>query len=312
MPFRISKFPEFPVEFPEFQDYTPSMDILPQLLVNGLVAGAIYALVAMGFSLIYGTTRFFNLAHGPVAVAGGYGVFLFSGLLQWPLSVGIILGILFAGVFGWGLDKLVYLPLRRRKASGMILLVASLGLFTVIPSMLAIAFGTSFHNLASGSTITTLHLGSVLFTHVQLLGVLASLVVFMGLMLAFRLTRLGRAVRAVSDDEEVAKIIGINTNRIIAVTFFVGSAIAGVAGVLTGFDTGLQPATGLALLLKGVIAAIVGGIGSVPGALLGGFLVGVVENLGIWQIGAEWKEAIAFILLILFLIFRPEGIIKRR
>ncbi|KKW44138.1 MAG: ABC-type transporter, integral membrane subunit [Parcubacteria group bacterium GW2011_GWA2_56_7] len=239
------------------------MDTLLQLLVNGLVAGSIYALVAMGFSLIYGTTRFFNLAHGSIAAVGGYGVFLFSRLLGWPLWSGVILGVLCAGLAGWALDKLIYLPLRRRKASGMILLVASLGVFTVIPSLFAIAFGTHFHNLIPSTLISVLRFGSVVFTQVQLIVLGSSVLVFAILVLGLRFTRLGRVIRA-------------------------------------------------GLLLKGVIAAIVGGIGSIPGAILGGFLLGSVENLGIWQIGAEWKEAIAFALLILFLVFRPEGIVRRR
>ena len=120
----------------------------------------------------------------------------------------------------------------------------------------------------------------------------------------------GKSVRAVSDDEEVAKIVGINTERVIGWIFFIGSAVAGLAGILVGFDTGIQPTMGLNLLLKGIIAAIVGGVGNIWGALLGAILLGFVENFGIWKISGEWKDAIAFVLLILFLIFRPKGIIK--
>ena len=132
-----------------------------------------------------------------------------------------------------------------------------------------------------------------------------------GLVLLLKYTMFGKAIKAVSDDEEVAKIVGINTNKIISYVFFIGSAIAGLGGILVGFDTGIEPTMGFALLLKGVIAAIIGGVGSIYGALIGAFLLGFVENFGIWQISGEWKDAIAFILLILFLIFRPRGIMNK-
>jgi len=123
-------------------------------------------------------------------------------------------------------------------------------------------------------------------------------------------TKFGKAVRAINDDEEVAKIVGINTNKIIGYVFFIGSAIAGLAGILVGFDTGIEPTMGLNLLIKCVIASIVGGVGNIYGGVLGAFLLGFVENFGIWKISGEWKDAIAFGLLILFLIFRPRGIMN--
>ena len=124
-------------------------------------------------------------------------------------------------------------------------------------------------------------------------------------------TLFGKAVNAVADDEEVAKIVGINTNKIIAAVFFIGSSIAGLAGILVGFDTGVEPTMGLSLLLKGIIASIIGGIGNIYGAVLGAFLLGFVENFGIWKISGEWKDAIAFGLLIIFLLFRPQGILRK-
>ena len=132
-----------------------------------------------------------------------------------------------------------------------------------------------------------------------------------GLAFLLRYTRFGRAVRAISDDEEVAKIVGLNTSKIVAGVFFIGSAVAGLAGILVGFDTGLEPTMGLSLLLKGVIAAIVGGVGNVYGGVLGALLLGFVENFGIWKISGEWKDAIAFGLLLVFLLFRPRGILQK-
>lgn len=285
------------------------MEILPQLVINSLIAGSFYALVALGFNLIYGATRFFNLAHGIFAVIGGYTVFYFfsKGLLDWPLAV--LVGVLVSGLLGFLLDKVLFFPLRRRKASNMVLLVASLGAFTALQAILAILFTSQFQTLNSLVIVYDVFGGTI--TLVQLVAFILSILSFVFLFLFLKFTRFGKAVRAVSDDEEVAKIVGINTDAVIGKVFFIGSALAGLAGILVGFDTGIEPTMGLGLLLKGVIASIVGGVGSISGAFAGAFLLGFVENFGIWQISGEWKDAIAFLLLIIFLIFRPQGIFKK-
>jgi branched-subunit amino acid ABC-type transport system permease component len=288
------------------------MSVLPQLIANSLIAAGTYALVALGFNLIYGTTKFFNLAHGVMAAIGGYIVFWlttqFAGV---PLIVAAAVGILGAGAIGVLLDRVVYRPLRKRKASTMVLLVASLGAFTVIQAVLAMLFTSQFQTLASAASENVYQVFGASITETQVIILGAAVAVFVLLRLLLKFSFFGKAVRAVSDDEEVAKIAGINTEKIIAWTFFIGSAIAGLAGVLVGFDTGIQPTMGLDLFLKGAIAAIVGGVGSVSGAILGAVLLGFVENFGIWKISGEWKDAIAFGLLIIFLIFRPKGIINK-
>src|ERR1051326_1168581 len=136
---------------------------------------------------------------------------------------------------------------------------------------------------------------------------ISAIAVFAGLLILLKFTRFGKAVKAIADDEEVAKIVGINTDKIISYVFFIGAGLAGLAGILVGFDTGVEPTIGLTLFLSGSIAAVIGGIGSVPGAFLGAFLLGFVENFGIWKFNGEWKAAIAFGLLIIFLLFRPSG-----
>ncbi len=247
-----------------------------------------------------------------MAAIGGYAVFFFSKELGWPLYIGIILGIVIAGLIGWGLDKLIYLPLRKRKASGMILLVASLGAFTAIQAIIAILFTSQFQTLSLNVGVQRIYeiFGAVI-TQIQLIILISGLVIMGILGLILKKTMFGKAIKAVSDDEEVAKIVGINTNKIIGRVFLIGSAIAGFAGIMIGFDTGIEPTMGMNLLLKGIIASIVGGVGSLYGGVLGAFLLGFVENFGIWKISGEWKDAIAFGLLIIFLLFRPQGIIKK-
>lgn len=288
------------------------MDILPQLILNSIIAGAIYTLAALGFNLIYGATKFFNLAHGIMAAIGGYSVFYFAKILGLDIYVAIIFGVALAGLVGFGLDKFIYLPLRRRKASNMVLLVASLGAMTALQAVIAILFSSQFKTLSQniGTQKLITILGGVI-TQTQFVILLSAVLVMAGLVTLLYKTQFGKAIRAISDDEEVARIIGINTNKIIGYVFFIGSAIAGLSGILVGFDVGIDPKMGSSLLFKGVIASIVGGVGNIYGGVLGAFLLGFVENFGIWKISGEWKDAIAFALLITFLIFRPRGIMNK-
>ncbi len=288
------------------------MDILPQLVANSIIAGAIYALLALGFNLIFGTVKFFDLGYGALTAVGGYTVFFFYKKLGGDLWWAVVLGVLVAGLIGLLINYLVYRPLRKRKASNMVLLVASLGAFTMLQAIIAMLFTSQFQTLsrAAGSGQVYEIAGGVI-TQVQLIIVALVLVIGVLLGLFLKYTAIGKAIRAVGDDEEVSKIVGINTSNVIATVFFLGSAIAGLAGIMIGFDTGIEPTMGLSLLLKGVIAAIIGGAGNIWGGIIGAFILGFVENFGIWKLAGEWKDAIAFVLLLLFLLFRPQGLFKK-
>jgi branched-chain amino acid transport system permease protein len=288
------------------------VDIIPQLIVNSIIAGSIYAMVALGFNLIYGTAKFFDLGYGALTAVGGYGVFYFYKTLGLNLYVSIILGTLIAGLIGFIIYKLVYSPLRERKSSSMVLLVGALGAFTAIQAIIAIFFTSQFQTLTKNAGADRVFdIGGGVITQVQLIILVTGLVIMLVMAMVLKYTLFGKAVKAVGDDEEVSKIVGINTNKIIGRIFFIGSSISGLAGILVGFDTGIEPTMGLSLLLKGVIASIIGGIGNIYGGVLGAFFLGFIENFGIWKISGEWKDAIAFGVLIIFLLFRPQGILKK-
>jgi len=288
------------------------MDIVPQLIVNSIIAGAIYTMVALGFNLIYGTVKFFDLGYGALTAVGGYGVFYFYKVLGLDIFTSVLLGVLIAGLIGYLAYRGVYSPLRKRKSSGMVLLVAALGIFTALQAVIAILFTSQFQTLSrdAGAERVFTILGGVI-TQTQLIILILGLLIMVAIGLTLKYTMFGKAVKAVGDDEEVSQIVGIDTRKVIGKVFFIGSAIAGLAGILVGFDTGIEPTMGLSLLLKGVIASIIGGIGNVYGGVLGAFLLGFIENFGIWKISGEWKDAIAFGVLIIFLLFRPQGILKR-
>ncbi len=286
------------------------MDIVPQLIANSVIAGAIYMMVALGFNLIYGTVKFFDIGYGALATVGAYLVLMFYKNLGLDLYISVIFALLLAGGIGYIINVLVYKKLRDRKASSMVLLVASLGVLTVLQAIVAIIFSSQFQTLSTGQSKVFEIYGAVI-TQTQLVILVSGLVIMAILGLVMKKTLFGKAVKAVSDDEEVAKIVGINTNKIIGAVFFIGSMIAGLAGIFIGFDTGAEPTMGMSLLLKGVVASIIGGIGNIYGGVLGAFLLGFVENFGIWKISGEWKDAIAFGLLLVFLLFRPQGILKK-
>src|SRR3990167_8343149 len=205
------------------------MDIVPQLILNSIIAGAIYTLIALGFNLIYGATKFFNLAHGVMVAVGGYAFFYLAKTLGLNVYIAVIIGVALAGLVGYGLDKLIYLPLRKRKASNMALLIASLGAFTALQAVIAILFTSQFQTLwRNYSTQKIYEIYGGVITQTQLIILISGILITAALVLSLKYTLFGKMVRAVSDDEEAAKIIGINTNKIISRVFIIGSAIAGL------------------------------------------------------------------------------------
>jgi len=288
------------------------MSILPQIITNSIIAGAIYSIIAIGFNLIFSTVKFFDIGYGALTAVGGYSVFFLMKTLGVELWISVLAGVVIAGIFGYIIYRLVYSPLRKRKASNMVLLVASLGVFIVIQAIVAILFTSQFQTLSTNAgTQNVYNIFGGLITQTQLIILIFAVVLTLVLSFVFKKTKFGKAVKAIGDNEEVAKIIGINTQKVIGIVFVIGSAIAGLAGILIGFDTGIEPTMGMSLLLKGIIASIIGGIGNIYGGIVGGFFLGFVENFGIWKISGEWKDAIAFTLLIIFLIFRPNGILRK-
>jgi branched-chain amino acid transport system permease protein len=193
----------------------------------------------------------------------------------------------------------------------MIFLVASLGLYTVAISVIPMLFTSQFQTLSNLVTITTTAIGAAIVTNIQLVFIAAFAIIGIGTAIILKHSRTGKAVRAIADDEEVTKTMGINTQAIIGTVFIAGGAIAALAGILVGFDTGMEPNMGFSLLLKAVIACIIGGVGNIYAGIIGAILLALIENVGVWYFSAEWKDLIAFSVLILFLIIRPQGLIKK-
>ena len=226
--------------------------------------------------------------------------------LTWAFSC------LLAGSVGLALYRGLYVYMRQRSRSPLIMLVASLGILLALSACISIIFASAPRPLPDpfGTVPWTIWQANIKGFNLFAIG--AALAGFLSLLVLLKWTSFGRAVRAIGDDEEVSKVVGINTTVIIAAVFFIGAMFAAFAGILSGHDTAIQPRMGLLLLLKGWIASVVGGIGNLYGALLGGFVLGVIEQFAIWDLAGEWKDVVAFVLLIIFLSFWPQGLIPRK
>ena len=230
-----------------------------------------------------------------------------SGLyLSWGVSC------LLAGIVGLALYRGLYVYMRERARSPLVMLVATLGILLAITAFTTIIFQSAPRPLPDAFGSAPLKIAGANIKGFNVFTIAVALVGFVFLVFLLKRTSFGKAVRAIGDDEEVSKVVGINTTVVIAVVFFIGAIYAAAAGVLSGHDTAIQPRMGLLLLLKGWIASVVGGIGNIYGAIVGGFVLGLIEQFGIWDLAGEWKDAISFVLLILFLSFWPNGLLPRK
>lgn len=279
-----------------------------QLLSDGIIIGSVYALIAFGFTIIYRTVKFFHFAHGVVYTAGAYLAYTFFIILGLNPIFSFFLVVGIAALLGILIDRFAYHPLRKHNAPNLILLISSFGVFILIRNLLQLIFGAQVLTLRTGPVVEGHHFLGVVITNTQILIVVASLILFILAWLFIQKTKLGKAIRAVADDTIGARVVGINSEKIITAAFAIGSALAGAASILISLETNIEPTMGFDAILKGIIASIIGGMGSIPGALFGGLFLGIAENLGIWKISAEWKDTIAFAILIIFLLLRPSGI----
>ncbi len=285
------------------------MDIFVQLLINGLIAGAIYSLVACGFSLIYSTNKFIHFAHGGVIIVSSYIFYTLFSILHLEFYLSCILAILLAGLVGYLINQFIYKPFRKRKASNSILLIASFGVLIFLESMLLIIFGANVQTIDYIPNAQGLSVLGAIITPLQIVIIISSIILLIFFYFFMKKTRIGKAMRAVSDNPDVAEIVGISASKIYAWTFTIGSMVAGIAAILISLEQNIEPSMGSSLMIKGFTAAVIGGLGSVPGAIFGAFLLGFAENFGIWYLPSGYKDAIAFVLLFLFLLFRPNGIL---
>ncbi len=295
--------------------YPSELHLLLAPAVGALTGVAALWALHQGFRRISdrgGLWGFLAAAGTGAAVLGAYCGYLVANAPDSQLYLSWAVSCLMAGTVGLALYRGMYIYMRERARSPLIMLVGSLGVLLAMTAAITIVFQTAARPLPEAFGNGPWSVGGSTIKGFNVFTIGVALAGFVALLLVLKLTAFGKAVRAIGDDEEVSKVVGINTTVIIAAVFFIGAVYAAMAGILTGHDTAIQPRMGLLLLLKGWIASVVGGIGNLYGAIVGGFTLGMIEQFGIWDLAGEWKDVIAFMVLILFLSFWPRGLLPRK
>lgn len=285
---------------------------LAQATVNGLVTGSYFALGAAGLTLVYGVLRLLNFAHGEFLTLGAYMAVLARTVFDFPLGLALIFAVLATAVFAVTCEGIIWRPMRARGAGMFQLLLMSLGLAFVIRHMIQLVAGTEVRQVGANVT-SSIHIGNVHIGRTAFWVVLTAIGVLLALALSLRWTNIGRQVRALSDNRELAATTGINTDFVIMITWIVAGSLAGLAGVVYGASIGvITPNLGFMIVLSLFAAVILGGIGNVYGALAGGMLIGLIQEWSTLIIASNLKVAVSFAVMIFVLIVRPQGIFGRR
>lgn len=286
------------------------MEFFEQLL-NGLNRGSIYALIALGYTMVYGIAKMLNFAHGDVIMVGAYTLSVSASMLGFSPYLGVLFSIVFCAVLGVVLEKVAYKPLRN--SSPLAVLITAIGVSYFLQSLALLLFGSQQQKVASVINIPSVYFGSIELTGESIATLGVTVIIMVSLTLFIKKTKTGRAMLALSEDRGAAQLMGINVNRTISITFAIGSGLAAVAGVLFVSSYGfVGPYTGSLPGIKAFVAAVLGGIGSIPGAMLGGVLLGVIESFSQAYISTQLSDAIVFGVLILVLLVRPAGLLGRK
>ncbi len=282
-------------------------------LINGISLGSIYAVIALGYTLVYGIAKMLNFAHGDIIMVGGYVIFYSMTSFQINPYISVLLAVIACTVLGIVIEKIAYKPLRQ--ATSLSVLITAIGVSYFLQNSALLLFGEKPVNFTSVVNIPSISLfdGQIVITGETIVAIIISILIVVGLSLFIKKTKSGRAMLAVSEDKDAAQLMGININRTISLTFAIGAGLAAIAGALlcSAYPT-LQNTTGAMPGIKAFVAAVFGGIGSVPGAMIGGILIGVIEILGRAYISPQLSDAIVFAVLILVLIVKPTGLLGKK
>lgn len=283
-------------------------------LINGISLGSVYAIIALGYTMVYGIAKMLNFAHGDIIMVGGYVVLTATAAMGMPPMLGILAAVIVCTVLGVTIERVAYRPLRNA-ASSLAVLITAIGVSYLLQNVALLLFGADTKSFTSVVSLpaVTLAGGDLTITGETMVTIAACIIIMAGLTLFINKSKAGQAMLAVSEDKGAAQLMGINVNGTIALTFAIGSALAAIASVLLcSAYPSLTPYTGAMPGIKAFVAAVFGGIGSIPGAMIGGILLGVIEILGKAYISSQMADAIVFAVLIVVLLVKPTGILGKQ
>lgn len=283
-------------------------------LINGISLGSVYAIIALGYTMVYGIAKMLNFAHGDVIMIGAYTIFAAFSMAGLPPIVGILLSVILCTVLGVVIEAVAYRPLRQASSS-LVVLITAIGVSYFLQNIALLIFGANtkaFTSVVSLDPITLAD-GQIVITGETIVTIISCIIIMISLTLFVNKTKAGQAMLAVSEDKGAAQLMGINVNGTISLTFAIGSALAAIAGMLLcSAYPALTPYTGSMPGIKAFVAAVFGGIGSIPGALIGGIILGIIEILSKAYISSQLSDAIVFLVLILVLLIKPTGILGKQ
>ncbi len=279
-----------------------------EYLMNGLMIGSMYALIALGYTMVYGIAKMINFAHGDIIMVGAYWIYIGIQVLKLPVWLTVIIAIVFCSLLGVIVEKVAYKPLRN--APTLAVLITAIGVSYLLQNVFQMIFSPTQKEVPSILPKGAIKIGSVHISYITIITLAITIVVMIGLTLFINKTKLGSAMRAVSEDKGAASLMGINSNMIITITFAIGSALAALAGIIyvCKYEQ-ITPMMGALPGIKAFVAAVIGGIGSVPGAMIGGIVLGLIETMSKAYISSTLVDAITFGILIFVLLFKPAGIL---
>ena len=281
-----------------------------QQVINGLSLGSIYALIALGYTMVYGIIKLINFAHGDIYMLGAYVAFITTTYFGFSFFPAMIASMVVCGILGVLIERIAYKPLRH--ATRIAALITAIGVSYVLEYTTQYVMGSEVKTYPTLLSNVSFTLGPVTISMQQVYIFTITIVLMIALQLIIKKTKMGRAMRAVSVDEDAAKLMGINVDTTISFTFLLGSSLAGVAGILVGiYYNSIDPLMGMIPGLKAFIAAVFGGIGSVPGAMIGGLFIGIAETMVVAYGSSLYRDAIVYLILILILIIKPDGLLGK-
>ena len=278
-------------------------------LINGISLGSVYAIIALGYTMVYGIARMLNFAHGDIIMVGGFVIFTIVSTLGLPPMVGVLAAVIACTVLGVVIERVAYKPLRG--ASSLAVLITAIGVSYLLQNLALLIFGADAKSFVAVIKVPSITLfdGELTIKGITIVTILACIIIMVGLSFFVKKTKPGRAMQAVSEDRDAAQLMGVNVNATISLTFAIGSGLAAIAGLLLcqTYPT-LTPYTGAMPGIKAFVAAVFGGIGSIPGAMVGGILLGIIEIFGKAYISSQVADAIVFAVLIVVLLVKPTGL----